>query len=237
MSNSLATLVFGVALAGPASAAESERKYAVLLIDADYTLGDAYDLQKNPDGFWNLEEELQNMKRVLHKANDQNIPVFDIEFVPPALFPRRAGEKPQCYYFSAPHDAVAPYLRRYGGGLQHIQPCATNPLLAALRTEDWVRLYKKHGDSFEETALHAQLQQFGITDLILMGQGEFDCVRTTAETALGFGYRIHTSFDVMQQMRGPDERQIGIRSLQTFYQTRTALASSYADLPLFQETQ
>lgn len=235
MNESLATLAFGMALASPASAAEQETKYAVLLIDADYTLDDAYDAEKNPYGFWNLEEELQNMAEVLAAANAQHIPVFEIEWVPLKVS-SPLSTQPLCYYFTAPRDDVADYFRRYGGGLEHLQPCETNSLLAHLRTSQWVQIYKQVGDSFQGTpSLQEKLQEQDITDLILMGQGEFDCVRATADTALSLGYTLHTSFDVLQQMLGPDDTHTGIAALRRFYQTKTDLAPTYKELPVFSQ--
>lgn len=64
-----------------------------------------------------------------------------------------------------------------------------------------LRLHKKASDAFHETALHALLQERGITRLVVGGmQSEF-CVDSTIRRALDLGYQItpvadgHTTLD------------------------------------------
>jgi nicotinamidase-related amidase len=60
--------------------------------------------------------------------------------------------------------------------------------LEALSTDIFVR--KKATDSFHQTALHALLQERGVSNLIICGlQSEF-CVDTTTRRALALGYQV-----------------------------------------------
>lgn len=192
--------------------------YAVLLIDADYGSFDSY---------FNLEQELDNMKEVLKKANEQNIPVFEINFSP--LFDRPS----------------------------------TTPLLAGLRKSNWIQIYKEYADAFLETPLKEKLSSMDITSIIVMGYNQWACVWTTAESAIELGYKIYTSFDIIQgdwtgeceliingcpQGKTKDYCSItpdpelaievqgvesNIEEAKTFYNKNTHLVPHFYDLPIF----
>lgn len=239
-------LAVSLAAASSAFAAEKEPKYAVLLIDADYTIDDTYDPEKNPCGFRNLEEELRNMREVLHEANNKNIPVFEILYILPSHI-TYFNSAPFCPYAFHLDTEGNPHFQKYSGGSTvAYKSCETNPLLTALRTEQWERVIKQNSDSFQDTPLHEDLQSQGITDLILMGQNQYDCVYATAQRAKKLGYAVHTSFAVMQSHLSDDvqidiqirdslgqEHSLSTKEVQDFYRTSTHLVPAYDQLPLF----
>ena len=75
----------------------------------------------------------------------------------------------------------------------------TSPELAALSSTNWVKIEKRSESGFVDTSLAAQLKARGITDVILMGTNEQQCVLATAGDALNYGLAIHTSPQIVQR--------------------------------------
>ncbi len=74
----------------------------------------------------------------------------------------------------------------------------TSPDLAALSSSNWVKIEKHSESGFVDTSLAAELKARGITDVILMGTNEQQCVLATAGDALNYGLAIHTSPQIVQ---------------------------------------
>ena len=144
--------------------------------------------------------EVPNMEAVLARANDKQLPVFEI------------------VYLSGPRST-------------------TNKDLAKHRQRDtWVKIEKYTWSSFIGTNLHDELMSRGITDVVLMGLSQVACVRETARAAKLLGYRVHTSFDIMQTL-GQAEHQASEEPGLDFW-SRSAnakLAASHTDLPIFRD--
>lgn len=113
----------------------------------------------------------------------------------------------------------------------------TNKDLTSHRKRDsWVKIEKYTWSSFIGTNLHDELMARGVTDLVLMGLSQEACVRETARAAKVLGYRVHTSFDIVQVLgqavHEPDQepdREFWTRS------ANAELADSYLDLPIFRD--
>ncbi len=58
-----------------------------------------------------------------------------------------------------------------------------------------IRLRKQASDSFHNTDLHAQLQQRGVTDLVICGLQSDFCVDTTTRRAMAHGYPVQLVAD------------------------------------------
>lgn len=221
-----------------------ELKYAILLIDADYTLEDAYHPEKNPEGLWDLEKEIQNMGEVLQAANTQGLPIFEIIMARDGICRSR--------YWVDEHNNVHKARHKDTSSVYSLEPvpCESNPFLRQYWGNNWVHVEKEDRDSFTGTVLRRELESRGITDLIVMGHSQIDCVRKTIETAVQFGYIVHTSFDVMQSSGGSEDDEIYnkyckderynkstgctfLNEVKQFYRTKTELVSTYKDLPIF----
>ncbi len=206
------------------------KKYAVLLIDASVYK------DKGSSRWIDLEQELLYMGEVLQKANQQNIPVFEITFNDCSIWDSAAAG---CY------EKI------------------TDPNLTKYRASNWVRIKKDYADSFHKTKLNRYLSKQAITDVLVMGFSQKFCVKKTVESGNKLGYTIHTSFDVIQELAGdkcellingvsqgisidnckikPDPFQgIEVRRAEhwitesrLFYNKNTKLVTRYAQLPIF----
>ncbi len=85
----------------------------------------------------------------------------------------------------------------------HIQNGAiTNPKLLALKTEtNWVSTAKNSHSVFADPQIHEALVKAKIKTLIVMGFNQKLCVRASVADAVSLGYRVYTSFDVIQGHR------------------------------------
>lgn len=190
----------------------------------------------NPERWINLEHELDCMGKVLQEANSQGIPVFEITFA----------------------DCIV-----YGKWKVTCHKSETDSDLAQYKSSNWIRIKKNDIDAFKETSLQQELSQRGITDLIVMGYNQVVCVEATAKTANKLGYRVHTSFDLIQDMAsdkcelfingvaqsinrsncqiepnpelGVDVKRTEyfIESTRRFYKENTHLVGDYSQLPIF----
>lgn len=264
-------LVLGLAI-GDARA--EEPKYAVLVVDAEYDDAKSWAYSNEPDwiynpetnrwkhnpgadhdnlyGFWNLEQEVEYMQKVLGVANAQNIPVYEVNMQSRQDLSLGEGMCEYVYY----EDETGWRRSPDGSGISYIppdpdhpdlwlpghpEPCTAGKALHQLWDDNWIKITKNYSDSFQETPLDDYLQARGITDLIVMGQSEWDCVKTTITTAVKKGYRVHTSWDVIQSRgleddkpfaAGEDSKIYDPKKLKKFYEKNTHLADSYRELPI-----
>jgi nicotinamidase-related amidase len=97
-----------------------------------------------------------------------------------------------------------------GSPVYYIQHCNESFLLEG--TEGWqlhprlqpltgdIILHKQHGNAFEKTGLHAQLQARGVDRVVIGGLVTHGCVRASCEGAQALGYQVtlvsdgHSSF-------------------------------------------
>jgi isochorismate hydrolase len=186
---------------------EEQKRYAVLLVDASYSDSEEeINLYGDSENYINLDQELRNMSQVLLKANQKNIPVYDIHFSDCAL--KKHG--------------VPCSVKK------------TQSTLRKLKGKNWREIRKDEADSFEGTQLHEYLKSQGITDLIIMGQNQNVCLRATTKTAAHLGYKVHVSFDVMQGFKSNhSESELGYEKDMEFYQKNTKLVKKYTSLPIF----
>ena len=74
----------------------------------------------------------------------------------------------------------------------------TSQALGSLRQKNWVQLAKSTQGGFFNTDLGARLKALGITDVLLMGLNEDQCVLETAAAAANLGLTLHIAADVVQ---------------------------------------
>ncbi|MBI4453583.1 isochorismatase family protein [Candidatus Woesearchaeota archaeon] len=190
----------------------------------------------DPKRWIKLEYELECMGKVLQEANRQGIPVAEITFV-------------DCIVL---HDWKAPCRDK-----------VTDQDLAQYKDNNWIKIKKKYVDAFKETSLQQELSQREITDLIVMGFSQIACVQETVKTANKLGYRVHTSFDLIQEWAsakcelfvhgvsqsvnisnceikpnpasGVDVKrtEYDIENSRQFYRENTHLVGDYSQLPIF----
>ncbi len=234
------------------------------------------DLASNSDG---IEEILSEEKQGASEVEDKKYAVLliDSEFDGSDSFDQsihRKYEKPLLYNLKAELPNMAAVLQQansldmpvfdinfedvvYSG---HRDESTTTKELAKYREDNWISLKKPESDAFNDTNLNKQLQELGVTDLILMGIYQNACVKATAQTAVDLGYSVHTSFDVMQGLILGDCElffngvshgiqsycadhpfynvtsepvESGIEELRIFYGDNTNLVQDYTDLPIF----
>ena len=137
----------------------------------------------------------------------------------------------------------------------------TDSQLMQYKSANWHQIRKNYFDSFQETNLAESLKQENITDLILMGFNQMVCVKKTALSAYLLGYKVHTSFDVIQGSRSSScelifegksvdthfpcyitktggkviPTEIGIESDREWYAGYTELARTHKALPIFKK--
>jgi|ETNmetMinimDraft_2_1059921.scaffolds.fasta_scaffold00870_5 nicotinamidase-related amidase len=201
-------LINGVSqlLASPAE----EEKYAVLIIDFQFTEKDEHD----PDEYaasrmgyiLNYAKEIKNMGEVLKAANKKGIHVVDVNIS------------------EGSESTTDPALRRFH-----------NP-------KNWSYLAKQQYSAFEETSLDKLLTEKGITDLIVMGWQQNCCVMHTIDDAAKLGYRVFTSFDVIQGGVIWDQGRVyemGGDKLRKYIQEtkNITLVDNYKQLPILTESK
>lgn len=123
---------------------------ALLVIDLqnDYFPGGKFPL-------WNTDVVLQNIERVIAKANAQGIPVIHIQHIANSTL------------------GIAPFFNEGTAGAD-IHP----RILAAAPNAPVI--VKQYADSFEQTTLAETLTKFDVTELLLCGMMTQNCVTHTA---------------------------------------------------------
>jgi hypothetical protein len=113
----------------------------------------------------------------------------------------------------------------------------TNRDLTRHRKRDtWVKIEKYTDSSFIGTNLHDELLERGVTDLVLMGCSQEACVMETARAANFLGYRVHTSFDLIQTTEAAEYARAEEPSGDFWTDPDNArLADRYDALPLFRD--
>ncbi len=123
---------------------------ALLVIDLqnDYFPGGKFPL-------WNTDVVLQNIERVIAKANAQGIPVIHIQHIANSTL------------------GIAPFFNEGTAGAD-IHP----RILAAAPNAPVI--VKQYADSFEQTTLAETLTKFDVTELLVCGMMTQNCVTHTA---------------------------------------------------------
>ena len=130
----------------------SPRRYAVLLIDAEYSGSNWAD---------DVAAEKKAMSAVLKRANRDQLPVFEVTW---------------------PDEGFI-----------------TDASLATLRRpENWVMVEKTTRNAFGGTNLREELRARGITDVVVMGLYQDQCVEATVNSAVAEGLRVHSSASLVQ---------------------------------------
>ncbi len=118
------------------------------------------DLQNDyfPEGkfpLWNTESTLDNVKRAITKANEQNIPVIHIQHI------------------ADPDMGIAPFFNEGSDGAN------IHPEVLALAPNSEI-VVKQFADSFEGTRLEEVLASKNVTELLVCGMMTQNCVTHTA---------------------------------------------------------
>ncbi|GAL09082.1 isochorismatase [Vibrio astriarenae] len=125
-------------------------KKALLVIDLQ---NDYFPEGKYP--LWNTEETLNNIKTVIAKAHQQDIPVIHIQHI------------------ADPDKGLAPFFNKGTAGAD-----IHSEILAAAPNADIV--IKTFADAFEQTNLEEVLQKYQVTELLVCGMMTQNCVTHTA---------------------------------------------------------
>lgn len=117
------------------------------------------------------EQLLENTKRLIDKARQENSPVFYIMYTEPEGSLRSENQP-----LWQVHPQIAPAAQ------DHV-------------------IIKHHADSFLESELHARLRDHGIDTLVMCGVQTEYCVDTTVKSAYSRGYQVelvkdcHSTYD------------------------------------------
>ena len=80
-------------------------------------------------------------------------------------------------------------------------------------------------DGFTNVSLESHLRSIGVKDLIIMGYHRDSCVYATAKSAVGAGFNVHTSVDVLV---GP--KDFSDQEVKDFYENKVKLYHSVDEL-------
>ncbi|MFM2482279.1 cysteine hydrolase family protein [Celerinatantimonas sp. YJH-8] len=133
---------------------------ALLVIDIqnDYFPGGKFPL-------WNTDKTLQQIKQLIIKANDRNIPVFLIQHI------------------SAAPKGKAPFFEQTSEGAR-IHP----EIMAIAPHAEFIQ--KQYADSFYQTHLEQTLSQYDIDELLICGMMTQNCVTHTALSRQAEKYQV-----------------------------------------------
>lgn len=140
-------------------------KKALLIIDPqnDYFPGGKYPL-------WNTEKTLNNIRKVIKKANDKNISIIYIQHI-------------------ADHaKGLAPFFNEGTEGVKiHSLLMKSTPIYEIV--------IKKFADSFEKTNLEETLKNQNIDELVICGMMTQNCVTHTAISKVAEEYKVSILMD------------------------------------------
>lgn len=135
-------------------------KAAIIIIDIqnDYFFKGKFPL-------WNAGKVLINIKKLICKANQKQIPVFLIQHIS-----------------SAP-KGMAPFFEKGSEGVK------IHPEIISICPNAEV-IQKQHADSFYQTRLDRSLEEFGIDELLICGMMTQNCVTHTAISKKAEKYKV-----------------------------------------------